>query len=57
MDDVAEKRESKISLMPQGLLVTLDRDEILDLLAYIASGGDPEHPAFIRRGKQGGRRH
>jgi putative heme-binding domain-containing protein len=57
VDDVAEKRESKISLMPQGLLVTLDRDEILDLLAYIASGGDPEHPAFIRRGKQGGRRH
>jgi putative heme-binding domain-containing protein len=55
LDDIAEKRESKISLMPQGLLVTLDREEILDLLAYIASGADPEHPAFVRRGKQGGR--
>jgi putative heme-binding domain-containing protein len=56
-DDVAVKRESKLSLMPQGLLVTLDRDEILDLLAYVVSGGDPEHPAFVRREKHGGRQH
>ncbi|HYT87857.1 MAG TPA: HEAT repeat domain-containing protein, partial [Gemmataceae bacterium] len=55
VDDIAEKRESKLSLMPQGLLVTLDRDEILDLLAYVASGADPEHPAFVRRDKHGGR--
>src|SRR5262249_19145273 len=49
VDDIAEKRESKISLMPQGLLVTLDRDEVLDLLAYVIAAGDPEHPAFVRR--------
>jgi hypothetical protein len=36
-------------MMPQGLLVTLDREEILDLLAYVAAGGDPRHPAFTRR--------
>ncbi|MCC6418225.1 MAG: HEAT repeat domain-containing protein [Gemmataceae bacterium] len=57
VDDVIEKRESKLSLMPQGLLVTLDRDEILDLLAFVAAGGDPEHPAFVRREKHGGPRH
>jgi putative heme-binding domain-containing protein len=61
VDDVAERRESKISLMPQGLLVTLTQEEIMDLLAYVASGADPEHPAFVRRGAKhgggGGRRH
>jgi putative heme-binding domain-containing protein len=54
VEDVAGKRESKISLMPQGLLVTLTQEEIMDLLAYVASGADPEHPAFVRRGKKGG---
>ncbi len=59
VDDIAEKRASKLSLMPQGLLVTLTRDEVLDLLAYIIAGGDAEHPAFVRgSGKHGaGRRH
>ena len=32
--------------MPLGLLNTLTREEILDLLAYIQSGGDPEHVLF-----------
>jgi hypothetical protein len=32
--------------MPTGLLVTLSRDEILDLLAYIVSQGNPKHSAF-----------
>ncbi len=36
----------KTSMMPIGLLNTLSREEILDLLAYIQSGGDPEHPLF-----------
>jgi putative heme-binding domain-containing protein len=41
--DIDEKIESKISMMPEGLLTTLSKDEILDLLAYIVSGGSP-HP-------------
>ena len=32
--------------MPKGLLDKLTREEILDLLAYIAAGGDPEHAVF-----------
>jgi putative heme-binding domain-containing protein len=44
--DIDEKRESKVSLMPEGLLTTLSKDEILDLLAYITTGANPEHPTF-----------
>ena len=34
--------------MPTGLLVTLSREEVLDLLAYIAANGDEDHLAFGR---------
>jgi putative heme-binding domain-containing protein len=44
--DIDEKRESKVSLMPEGLLTTLSKDEILDLMAYIITGADPNHAAF-----------
>jgi hypothetical protein len=29
-----------------GLLSTLELEQILDLVAYIESGGNPNHPAF-----------
>jgi putative heme-binding domain-containing protein len=53
-DEVIELRKSKItgreastiSPMPPGLLDSLDREQILDLLAFLESGGDPEHPSF-----------
>ncbi len=44
--DIEEKIESKISLMPEGLLVTLSKEEILDLLAYILAAGDSQNDAF-----------
>jgi putative heme-binding domain-containing protein len=45
--DQIEKRDtSLISLMPEGLLNTLSRDEILDLLAFLQSGGNPNANAF-----------
>jgi putative heme-binding domain-containing protein len=44
--DVLERQRSKTSLMPKGLLDKLTRDEILDLVAYVASGADPQHPLF-----------
>ena len=47
--DVDSKIEAKVSMMPEGLLVTLNQDEILDLLAYLASGGNPNDPAFAAR--------
>jgi putative heme-binding domain-containing protein len=37
---------SKVSMMPEGLVNMLKQDEILDLLAYLVSGGDPKHAAF-----------
>ena len=45
-DDVDEMKPSKVSLMPKDLLNTLSKEEILDLLAYIESGGDPKHKNF-----------
>lgn len=44
--DIDEQDESKVSIMPEGLLNTMTREEILDLIAYIVSGANPEHPAF-----------
>jgi len=37
---------SKISMMPEGLLDTLSRDEVLDLVAYLYSRGDRNHKMF-----------
>ncbi len=44
--DVKSRELSNISPMPPGLLNVLTRDQILDLLAYIESGGDPKHRDF-----------
>jgi putative heme-binding domain-containing protein len=37
--DIEEQLVSKISVMPEGLLNTLDKEEILDMLSYILSVG------------------
>ena len=37
---------SKVSPMPPGLLNLMQKDEVMDLLAYILSGGDRNHSAF-----------
>lgn len=44
--DVASLQPSSVSLMPDKLLNTLNESEILDLLAYMLSRGDPSHPMF-----------
>jgi putative heme-binding domain-containing protein len=36
---IEEMHKSDVSLMPVGLLNTLAKDEILDLLAYVTGGG------------------
>jgi putative heme-binding domain-containing protein len=46
--DVKSREFSKASLMPPGLLNTLSEDEILDLIAYLESAGDPSHPNFSK---------
>jgi putative heme-binding domain-containing protein len=43
---VEEVKPSTTSLMPEGLLKTLNENEVLDLLAYLLSRGDPKSPMF-----------
>jgi putative heme-binding domain-containing protein len=50
--DIAERKKSPVSIMPKGLLDKLTREEILDLIAYVAAGGNPSNPLF-----QGGHEH
>ena len=44
--DITAQRVSDVSPMPTGLFNTLSREEILDLLAWIESGGDASHANF-----------
>ena len=44
--DISRVMPSDVSPMPTGLLVTLSREEVLDLLAYIIAQGNAKHPAF-----------
>ena len=44
--DIAIRRLSDVSPMPQGLVNTFSRDELLDLIAYLESGGRKDHPDF-----------
>ena len=46
LDDIEDEKTTNISLMPEGLLNTFDEDEILDLVAFILSAGDPKDPRF-----------
>jgi putative heme-binding domain-containing protein len=39
---------SAISMMPPGLLNTMDREDILDLMAYLIAGGKSDHELFDR---------
>ena len=46
---VTKIEPSKVSLMPPALLNILTKEEVLDLLAYVLSAGDPKNPAFAPR--------
>jgi putative heme-binding domain-containing protein len=43
---IVERAKSPNSIMPKGLLDKLTREEILDLVAYVAAAGDPKSPLF-----------
>ena len=51
-DEVEELIPSPVSQMPQGLVDTLTQKEILDLMAYLRSGGNPDHVAFKQQSDQ-----
>ena len=38
--DIESMKPSTVSLMPEGLLNTLKEEELLDLVAFLLSGGD-----------------
>jgi putative heme-binding domain-containing protein len=44
--DIEEMAMSSVSMMPEGLLNTLQEDEIQDLLAYLLARGNRELPMF-----------
>ena len=46
--EVEEMEVSKVSPMPVNLLALLTKDEVLDMLAYVLSGGEAEHELFKR---------
>ena len=43
---IDEREKAKTSIMPKGLLDKLTRDEILDLIAYVAARGEKNSPLF-----------
>jgi putative heme-binding domain-containing protein len=51
-EDIEERMKSPVSLMPKGLLDKLSRDEILDLIAYVASKGQKDHRLFQAEGHE-----
>ena len=51
---IEDMKRSPVSMMPVGLLNTLHKDEILDLVAYLLSRGDRQGPMFRRRARATG---
>ena len=47
-DEIEERKLSTTSTMPARLLNTLEKSEILDLLAYLIADANPKHPAFAK---------
>jgi hypothetical protein len=37
---------SNISIMPPGMISGMNRDELMNLMAYLLSGGDSQHKVF-----------
>jgi putative heme-binding domain-containing protein len=44
--DIVDRKINPVSMMPASLLNALNKDELLDLYAYILSGGNPEDSRF-----------
>ena len=46
--DIAKKETRKVSMMPPGMINALNQDELLNLLAYLSSGGNAKDKAFTK---------
>jgi putative heme-binding domain-containing protein len=49
--NIEARQQSRTSEMPQGLINTLSKEEILDLIAYMRSAGNAQDKAFLPAGK------
>lgn len=47
-EEIKEKKPYAVSMMPPGLINTLNPDEVLDLVAYILSAGNPQDARFAK---------
>lgn len=47
-DQVAARKRWPVSMMPPGLINSLNEDELKDLVAYLLSGGNPADKAFAK---------
>ncbi len=45
-DEIDSRIPSPVSIMPAGILNTLDKEQILDLLAYVLTSGKANHAVF-----------
>lgn len=45
---IRSRKDHKVSMMPPGLVNTLNEDEMKDLLAYLLSGGNPQDKMFLK---------
>ena len=52
-DEIETLRPSSLSQMPTGLLNNLNPAEVRDMIAYIMSGGNPEHKTYAGKRKKG----
>jgi hypothetical protein len=46
--DIAKKETRKVSMMPPSMINALNQDELLDLLAYLTSGGNAKDKVFAK---------
>jgi len=46
VDTIEAIQPSQIPMMPKGLLNTMTNNDVLDLLAYLISAGNPDHELF-----------
>ena len=47
--DIVSEENSPVSPMPVGLLNAFTKDQILDLLAFLDSGGNPDAPVYSKK--------
>ena len=48
LNQVKSRKPYPVSLMPAGMINPLNQDELLDLIGYLQSGGNPKHKAFAQ---------